>query len=70
MVTAQLMLTPACMSVLQVALNSIAFLRFCASRLAEGAIGELAVALPEGVDADKMGPTRVVSAVGVVLYCL
>jgi hypothetical protein len=45
---------------LQVALNSIAFLRFCASRLAEGAIGELPCALPEGVGVDKVMPTRMV----------
>ena len=45
---------------LEVALNSIAFLRFCASRLAEGSIGDL----PEGVPAlepEKMGATRLVS---------
>lgn len=44
---------------LEVALNSIAFLRFCASRLAEGSIGDL----PEGVPAlepEKMGATRLV----------
>jgi brefeldin A-inhibited guanine nucleotide-exchange protein len=49
---------------LEVALNSIAFLRFCAIRLAEGAIGELPGELPEGVGVERVGPTRVVS-----VYC-
>ncbi|GFH25080.1 SEC7 domain-containing protein, partial [Haematococcus lacustris] len=46
-----------------VALNSIAFLRFCALRLAEGAIGDLH-GLPEGVAATTHHPMRVVALDG------
>jgi hypothetical protein len=52
---------------LEVALNSIAFLRFCASRLAEGSIGDL----PEGVPAlepEKTGATRLVCAARFVSF--
>lgn len=52
---------------LEVALNSIAFLRFCASRLAEGSIGDL----PEGVPAlepEKTGATRLVRSAHGVLH--
>lgn len=50
---------------LDVALNSIAFLRFCAMKLAEGEIGELE-SLPEGVAASTshMHPLRVVQLDG------
>lgn len=43
-----------------VALNAIAFLRFCASKLAAGAIGDLPEAVP-AVDAERLAATRVVS---------
>lgn len=45
---------------LDVALNSIAFLRFCAMKLAEGAIGDVNV-VPEGLTASMMHPLRVVA---------
>eukprot|EP00775_Hariotina_reticulata_P008270 gene8270-8458_t len=44
---------------LEVALNSIAFLRYCASKLAEGDIGELPQAVP-AVGLESLGPTRMV----------
>lgn len=58
------LVAPCCCS-LEVALNSIAFLRFCASRLAEGSIGDL----PEGVPAlepEKISATRLVRQSGLV----
>jgi brefeldin A-inhibited guanine nucleotide-exchange protein len=46
---------------MEVALNATAFLRYCATKLAEGAIGELPDALPGGVvEAERLAPTRVV----------
>lgn len=44
-----------------VALNATAFLRFCATKLAEGAIGDLPEAVP-AVDSERLGPTRLVRA--------
>jgi hypothetical protein len=44
---------------LEVALNSIAFLRYCASKLAEGDIGVLPEAVP-AVGLEQLGPTRMV----------
>ncbi|WIA22572.1 hypothetical protein OEZ86_009559 [Tetradesmus obliquus] len=47
---------------MEVALNATAFLRYCATKLAEGAIGELPEALPGGVvQAERLAPTRVVA---------
>lgn len=45
---------------LDVALNSIAFLRYCAIKLAEGAIGDMDE-LPEGADLEPRTTTRIVS---------
>lgn len=45
---------------LDVALNSIAFLRYCAIKLAEGAIGDMDE-LPEGADLEPKTKTRIVS---------
>jgi hypothetical protein len=55
---------------MEVALNATAFLRYCATKLAEGAIGELPDALPGGVvEAERLAPTRVVSLRADVMCC-
>jgi brefeldin A-inhibited guanine nucleotide-exchange protein len=54
---------------MEVALNATAFLRYCATKLAEGAIGELPDVLPGGVvEAERLAPTRVVSGQRDVLF--
>ncbi|CAD7702431.1 unnamed protein product [Ostreobium quekettii] len=47
---------------LDVALNSIAFLRFCALKLAEGSIGDVEGELPKDLPPAATSPTRIVPA--------